>query len=137
MDTTSNRKSYASYLSGVCQVCYRNGVTEAHHIVPVSLGGPDALNNLVELCLECHSLVHNHRASWRKKARDGIQKAKDEGKYRGRKPILRQNLPTIQKLIASGMSKEKVAKTLNINRSSVYRLLKEANEDSSNGYRNG
>jgi len=29
-----------------------------HHIVPVSLGGTDEIENLVLLCPNCHTLVH-------------------------------------------------------------------------------
>lgn len=57
---------------------------------------------------------------------EGIAKAKAEGKYRGRQPTARLKRSEVLKLIASGMSKRKVAKALEISERSVYRLLADA-----------
>ena len=49
-----------------CQNCGvkggRQGTAElhAHHIVPLSSGGNNVLNNLSTLCSTCHSLIHTH-----------------------------------------------------------------------------
>ena len=44
-----------------CQVCGRWGLRlHAHHIVPVSRGGPTTPENLMALCEECHGRVHPH-----------------------------------------------------------------------------
>lgn len=32
-----------------------------HHILPISKGGDDTLDNLSTLCLKCHREVHNHK----------------------------------------------------------------------------
>ncbi|MFC4540480.1 HNH endonuclease [Halosolutus amylolyticus] len=32
----------------------------AHHIVPLSCGGTNALSNLSTLCSTCHGLIHDH-----------------------------------------------------------------------------
>jgi hypothetical protein len=32
----------------------------AHHIVPLSRGGTNALSNLTTLCVDCHELLHPH-----------------------------------------------------------------------------
>jgi hypothetical protein len=41
-------------------ICLNCGSTanQAHHIVPLSLGGNDILSNLASLCEECHEKVH-------------------------------------------------------------------------------
>ena len=66
--------------------------TEQHHVIPLSLGGNDIESNKVWLCSECHALIHNlnkeHRGThWRELQRAGIERAKKEGKYKGRKRI--------------------------------------------------
>lgn len=38
----------------VCRICGAKRNLEAHHVVPVSKGGPDCLQNLVILCSVCH-----------------------------------------------------------------------------------
>lgn len=32
----------------------------AHHVLPRSRGGPDTLENLVSLCMPCHTWTHAH-----------------------------------------------------------------------------
>lgn len=44
-----------------CRCCGRSGKgVEAHHIKPVSLGGPTTLANLVTLCHGCHGLAKSN-----------------------------------------------------------------------------
>lgn len=44
-----------------CQNCGRDDqVLNAHHIVPLSVGGTNALTNLACLCRDCHTLIHVH-----------------------------------------------------------------------------
>ena len=57
---------------------------------------------------------------------EGIEKAKREGRYKGRAPTARAKLPAIRQLAAQGISPTKIASELNISRASVYRLLAEA-----------
>jgi len=42
-----------------CRHCNFRGNLHAHHVVYRSLGGEDALNNLITLCNSCHSGHHN------------------------------------------------------------------------------
>lgn len=46
-----------------CEICCLDfwKILVLHHIVPVSLGGPADLTNLIALCPNCHALVHNYR----------------------------------------------------------------------------
>ena len=55
--------------------------------------------------------------------REGIAKAKAEGKYRGRQPKARQMASEVRKLVSAGESKRQVAKKLGISERSVYRVL--------------
>jgi DNA invertase Pin-like site-specific DNA recombinase len=59
--------------------------------------------------------------------REGIAKAKAEGKYKGRKPTAREKGAEARKLHAGGMGATEIAKQLNIGRASVYRVLLQSN----------
>jgi DNA invertase Pin-like site-specific DNA recombinase len=54
--------------------------------------------------------------------REGIAKAKTQGKYRGRKPTARLKAAEAQSLLAEGVTKRAIAKKLGISERSVYRL---------------
>lgn len=53
----------------------------------------------------------------------GIARAKDEGKYKGRKALDPSLIKTAKMLIKSGMKKVDVAKQLNIGQSTLYKYL--------------
>lgn len=55
--------------------------------------------------------------------REGIEKARREGKYKGRKPTARAKAEDIHKLKAEGLGATEIAKALGIGRASVYRVL--------------
>jgi DNA invertase Pin-like site-specific DNA recombinase len=55
--------------------------------------------------------------------REGIQKAKGEGRYTGRKPTARAKSPQIIALAEKGLAKERIAKELGVGVASVYRVL--------------
>ena len=54
--------------------------------------------------------------------REGIAKAKAEGKYKGRAPTARRQQQQIVDMRAKGLTADQVAKELGISRRSVYRL---------------
>ena len=56
--------------------------------------------------------------------REGVAKAKEQGKYKGRKPISIDKQNEVLALIAEGASKVNVAKKLKIGEATVYRILK-------------
>jgi DNA invertase Pin-like site-specific DNA recombinase len=56
--------------------------------------------------------------------REGIAKAKEKGKYKGRKPTAREKASQVVKLIAEGKTKDAVAKELGIGVASVYRIVR-------------
>jgi len=55
--------------------------------------------------------------------REGIAKAKAEGKYKGRSPTARAKAPEITALHGQGIGATEIAKRLRISRASVYRAL--------------
>ncbi len=58
--------------------------------------------------------------------REGIAKAKAEGKYKGRAPTARAKSDRILELDRQGLSREGIAKQLGVGVASVYRVLKAA-----------
>ena len=70
------------------------------------------------------SVAQFEREMMLERQREGIAKAKREGKYRGRKPTARAKADEVRRLLASGVSATKVAEQLKIGRASVYRVAK-------------
>lgn len=70
------------------------------------------------------SVAQFEREMMLERQREGIAKAKREGKYRGRKPTARAKADEVRTLLAAGMSATKVAEELRIGRASVYRVAK-------------
>lgn len=58
--------------------------------------------------------------------REGVAKAKSEGKYRGRAPTARAKGDEIRRLAAEGKTKQAIADELSIGVASVYRVLADA-----------
>lgn len=63
--------------------------------------------------------------------REGISKAKSEGKYKGRKSIRPDIKQNVIKLVANGESKVEVARKLGIGEATVYRIIKSCSLDQS------
>lgn len=63
------------------------------------------------------------RAIMLERQREGIAKAKAEGKYKGRKPTAMNQSGEILRLSGSGMGATEIAAKLGIGRASVYRAL--------------
>ena len=55
--------------------------------------------------------------------REGIQKAKAEGKYKGRKPTARAKADEVKRLASEGLSMGQIALQLGIGKGSVHRAL--------------
>ncbi len=58
--------------------------------------------------------------------REGIAKAKAEGKYKGRKPTARAKSGEVLALREEGVGATEIAKRLGIGRASVYRIIEDA-----------
>lgn len=106
----------------LCINCGNEG-QHLHHVVPKVLGGNEG-SNLVLLCLVCHGLVHNKNFLKSKALqKKGIERAKKEGKYTGRKPTAMLKSQEVAKLFIKGLSIIQIVESLNISRASVYRAL--------------
>ena len=95
-------------------------------LVILSMGGEklDTRNPTSKLILTILAGV----ATWEReimleRQREGIAKAKDEGKYKGRKPTARAKADDVLTLAAQGKTREAIAKELKIGVASVYRVL--------------
>lgn len=71
------------------------------------------------------SVAQFEREMMLERQREGIAKAKREGKYRGRKPTAMLKRQEVQRLAADGMSKRAIAQSLGVSERSVYRALKQ------------
>lgn len=94
-----------------------------HHVVPKVLGGEEG-SNLVPLCGSCHDKVHDtSHLKLKALQRAGIEKAKKEGKYKGRQATI--NRLEICYWNSQGLSQYKIAKQMKISRMTVHRVLNE------------
>lgn len=72
------------------------------------------------------SIAQFEREIMLERQREGIAKAKSEGKYKGRAPTARAKAEQVLELAKQpGMTKEGIASALNIGVASVYRVLKD------------
>ena len=69
------------------------------------------------------AIAQFERAIMLERQREGIAKAKAEGKYRGRKPTAQAKGAAARELAADGVRPDEIAKRLGISRASAYRLL--------------
>ncbi len=65
---SSRREAILNRDNYTCQVCgKKNTRLEVHHIIFRSQGGTDDENNLITLCKECHSAIHDGKINLTKK----------------------------------------------------------------------
>jgi DNA invertase Pin-like site-specific DNA recombinase len=69
------------------------------------------------------SIAEFERDLMLERQKEGIAKAKAEGKYRGRAPTVRRQAERIRQLKAQGLSAKAVAEQLGISQRSVFRIL--------------
>jgi DNA invertase Pin-like site-specific DNA recombinase len=72
------------------------------------------------------SVAQFEREMMPERQREGIAKAKGEGKYKGRKPTARAKTDDIRRLASEGATREAIAAELKIGVASVYRALRAA-----------
>jgi DNA invertase Pin-like site-specific DNA recombinase len=72
------------------------------------------------------SVAQFEREMMLERQREGIAKAKGEGKYKGRKPTARARADEVIALRAQGLSMDAIATRLGIGKGSVVRLIKAA-----------
>ena len=72
------------------------------------------------------SVAEFERAMMLERQREGIAKAKAEGRYKGRKPTARAKTDDVLAMKKDGKGPTEIASALGIGRASVYRILNEA-----------
>src|ERR1700735_1812460 len=72
------------------------------------------------------SVAQFEREVMLERQREGIAKAKGEGKYKGREPTARAKTADVHRLAAEGIPREAIAAQLKIGVASVYRVLRQA-----------
>ena len=95
-------------------------------LVILSMGGQqiDTTTATGKLMLNVMSSVAQfEREMMLERQKEGIAKAKKEGKYTGRKPTAMAKKDAVLSLLQSGMSKAKVCEQVGISRASLYRIL--------------
>ncbi|MGD9660179.1 MAG: recombinase family protein [Porticoccaceae bacterium] len=75
------------------------------------------------LFLLLSGLAEMERETMLERQRIGIERAKTEGRYKGRKALDKAVIDTAKDLIAKGMKKKEVAKQLKIGESTLYKYL--------------
>lgn len=70
------------------------------------------------------SVAQFERSMMLERQREGIAKAKEEGKYVGRQKTAQKKAKDVFRLKVEGMKPNDIAKELHISRASVYRILK-------------
>jgi DNA invertase Pin-like site-specific DNA recombinase len=95
-------------------------------LIVLSMGGErlDTRNPTSKLILTILGGVATwEREIMKERQREGVAKAKAEGKYKGRKPTVAVQADKIRAMHAAGERPTDIAATLNVARSSVYRFL--------------
>lgn len=72
------------------------------------------------------SVAQFEREMMLERQREGIAKAKAEGKYKGRKPTARMRAGEVVELLALGFGKRMIAKRLGISERSVHRIVSDS-----------
>jgi DNA invertase Pin-like site-specific DNA recombinase len=74
------------------------------------------------------SIAQFERELMLERQREGIAKAKADGKYKGRSPTARAKRADVVELHAAGVGPMEIARRLDIGRTSVYRILDSAEQ---------
>ncbi len=72
------------------------------------------------------SIAEFERELMLERQREGIAKAKAEGKYKGRAPTARAKAKDVIRLKSEGLTGDAIATKLAIGRASVFRILRDA-----------
>lgn len=97
------------------------------HITIDQLGGMDVTSPAGEMILTVMAgLAKMEREQMLERQRIGINRAKAENKYKGRKALAPEVIATAKGLLSNGMSKRQVAQQLKIGESTLYKYLSEA-----------
>ena len=122
-------------ITDFCVICGSKDELQIHHIVPKSApynikptGDMDGPTNLLTLCTDHHGWIHGCRPNQWNNAKalqaEGIRKAKQAGKFKGRPAKI--DMKEIQRVVADGNSIRRTAKMLGVSKSTVQRAKRAA-----------
>ena len=97
-------------------------------LVILDMGGAavDTSSSTGKLILNVMSSVAQfEREMMLERQREGIAKAKAEGKYKGRKPTARAKTDMVKLALEKGVSKAQICRDLEISKTSLYRIIGE------------
>ena len=95
-------------------------------LVILDMGGTgvDTSSSTGKLILNVMSSVAQfEREMMLERQREGIAKAKAEGKYKGRKPTARAKTDMVKLALGKGLSKSQICRDLEISKTSLYRII--------------
>ena len=112
----------------VCFDCGSYNQINYHHVVPESKGG----KRTIPLCIECHGKVHGRNfVNHKELQRIGIERAKREGRYNGRKVgTVEDDLKFLSKdknmmiinLLTDGLSYGKIIKLTSVSPTTIIKV---------------
>jgi hypothetical protein len=98
-----------------------------HHVLPRGLGGTDLPSNMVEICVDCHNLIHNRENGYSSNLiKLGLKKAKDRGQKLG--PPIKITDHIYTKCIAlrkGGASYIEISQILGISNATAHKIIME------------
>jgi HNH endonuclease/Homeodomain-like domain len=107
-----------------CVACGVRDALHHHHLTPRIEGGSDDDTNLITLCEDCHGRIHGVTfKDHRKLHAISMDKARAEGKMKGRDPRARRHATAIHELAALDWTRKRIAEVGQISERSVYRVL--------------
>ncbi len=112
------------HLGEIVDELTRRGV--ALRVLDMSLDTSTATGKLMLNVLG--SIAQFEREMMLERQREGIAKAKAEGKYKGRKPTARMRASEVLQLLGQGYKKHEIAQRLSISQRSVYRIVNETRQ---------
>ena len=119
------KRIHAYEIKGKCSICGKEEETELHHILPLGAGGTNVSGNIVEVCCECHSKIHNY-TDRKELQKIGIQKKLEEGGY-GRPEIqLPENFDEVITRWKTGeITAVKAMELTGLKKTTFYKIIKE------------
>lgn len=115
-------------LNGMVNDLVQRGVTVKFHMESLTFepqvnGGLSPYHELLMQLLG--AVAQFERANMRERQREGIAKAKEAGKYRGRKPLSQktEQLEALKLAIAKGGKKSDIARELKISSATLYKYI--------------
>lgn len=124
-------ENFDNALPKECQNCNDTENLTIHHIVPLAVNGTNNIGNLVRLCSECHNKIHGTKNFNKVLQMEGIQRAKEQGKYKGRPKTYNDNHRGLQHALElfddrdnNKMTVDDIADITGISRATIYREAK-------------